>query len=51
MTNLTCMSYTNRGTSELLVGGLQKTMVTVNLDRGTVISEVLSHTGLNFLRF
>ncbi|KAF8457687.1 putative PAB-dependent poly(A)-specific ribonuclease subunit [Terfezia claveryi] len=39
MNNLTCMSYTNRGTSELLVGGLQKTMVTVNLDRGAVISE------------
>ena len=40
MNNLACMSYTNRGTSELLVGGLQKTMVTVNLDRGAVISEV-----------
>lgn len=40
MVNLTCMSYTNRGTTELLVGGLQKTMFTVNLDRGAVISEV-----------
>jgi len=45
MSNLTCMSYTNRGTSELLVGGLQKTMVTVNLDRGAVISEVIARCG------
>ncbi|KAI5807921.1 PAB-dependent poly(A)-specific ribonuclease subunit PAN2 [Peziza echinospora] len=40
MTNLTCMSYTNRGTAELLVGGTQKTLMTVNLDRGQVISEI-----------
>lgn len=40
MNNLLCMSYTNRGTSELLVGGLQKSIVTVNLDRGAVVTEV-----------
>ena len=40
MSNLLCMSYTNRGTSELLVGGLQKSIMTVNLDRGVVVAEV-----------
>jgi len=45
MNNLICMSYTNRGTSELLVGGLQRTMVTVNLDRGAVVSEVTANLG------
>jgi len=34
------MSFTSRGTSELLVGGLQDTMYTVNAERGEIISEV-----------
>ncbi|KAL7275645.1 poly(A)-specific ribonuclease [Rhizina undulata] len=34
------MAYTNRGTSEILVAGGQDTMFTVNLDRGTVLSEL-----------
>lgn len=38
------MAYTNRGTSEILVGGGhgQNSMFTVNLDRGTVLGEVCS---------
>jgi len=40
MRDLTSMSYGNRGTTELIVGGLQETMLRINLDRGTVISEV-----------
>lgn len=34
------MAYTSRGTSEVVVGGGQKEMFTVNLERGTVVAEV-----------
>ncbi|PUU76126.1 ubiquitin carboxyl-terminal hydrolase-domain-containing protein [Tuber borchii] len=37
--NLSGFAYTNRGTSEILVGGSQSSMFTVNVDRGTVIGE------------
>jgi len=40
MQDLRCMSYTSRGTSEILVSGIQRNMLTVNVDRGQVISEV-----------
>jgi PAB-dependent poly(A)-specific ribonuclease subunit 2 len=38
--NLTSMAFTSRGTSEMLVGGGQLQMYTVNLERGTIGSEV-----------
>lgn len=34
------MAYTSRGTSEVLVGGGQNSMFTVNLEKGTVGTEV-----------
>ncbi|KAI5851436.1 ubiquitin carboxyl-terminal hydrolase-domain-containing protein [Morchella snyderi] len=37
--NLSTMAYTNRGTSEILVGGSQYSMLTVNIDRGTILGE------------
>jgi PAB-dependent poly(A)-specific ribonuclease subunit 2 len=40
--NLTSMAFTSRGTSEVLVGGTQLQMYTVNLERGTIGSEVSS---------
>jgi hypothetical protein len=34
------MSYTSRGTSEVVLAGLQKSMITVDVDRGQVLNEV-----------
>ncbi|TGZ84439.1 hypothetical protein EX30DRAFT_356743 [Ascodesmis nigricans] len=34
------MAYTSRGTSEVLVGGAQRQMFTINLEKGTVVSEI-----------
>jgi len=43
--NLTSMAFTSRGTSEMLVGGGQLQMFTVNLERGTVGTEVRYYRG------
>lgn len=40
MKELTSMSFANRGTTEMLVGGLQDSILRVNLDRGQVTNEV-----------
>lgn len=40
MKELTGMSYGNRGTSEVIVGGFQDTLLRINLDRGAVTNEV-----------
>jgi len=48
--NLTSMAFTSRGTSEVLVGGAQLQLFTVNLGRGTIGSEVGAVSGLDKMR-
>jgi PAB-dependent poly(A)-specific ribonuclease subunit 2 len=43
------MAFTSRGTSEVLVGGAQLQMYTVNLERGTIGSEVSCGSSLRTL--
>ena len=40
MTDLRCMTYTSRGTSEILVAGLQDVMFTIDVDKGRITKEV-----------
>jgi PAB-dependent poly(A)-specific ribonuclease subunit 2 len=40
MKDLRCMSYTSRGTSEILVAGLQDQMFIIDVDKGTVTKQV-----------
>ncbi|RPA72773.1 PAB-dependent poly(A)-specific ribonuclease-like protein subunit pan2 [Ascobolus immersus RN42] len=40
MKDLTGMTFGNRGTSEIIAGGLQENLLRINLDRGTVVNEV-----------
>jgi PAB-dependent poly(A)-specific ribonuclease subunit 2 len=40
MKDLRCMSYTSKGTSEILVAGLQDVMFTIDVDKGTVMKQV-----------
>jgi PAB-dependent poly(A)-specific ribonuclease subunit 2 len=40
MKELRCMSYTSRGTSEILVAGLQDHMFVIDVDKGTIIKQV-----------
>lgn len=51
MKDLRCMSYTSRGTSEILVAGMQDQMFTIDVDKGTVTKQVqiLCHEGVHFL--
>jgi PAB-dependent poly(A)-specific ribonuclease subunit 2 len=49
MEDLTCMSYTSRGTSEILVAGTKEVMFTIDVDKGTITKEVLEI--LSYLRF
>lgn len=40
MIELRCMSYTSKGTSELLVAGLQDIMFTIDVEKGVVTKQV-----------
>jgi hypothetical protein len=40
MKDLRCMSFTSKGTSELLVAGLQDVMFTIDIEKGTVLKQV-----------
>lgn len=40
MTDLRCMTYTSKGTSEILVAGLQNSMFTIDVDKGRITKEV-----------
>lgn len=42
MEDLHCMSYTSKGTSELLVAGLQDQMFTIDVDKGVVTAQVVA---------
>ncbi|KAK9478140.1 ubiquitin carboxyl-terminal hydrolase-domain-containing protein [Lipomyces japonicus] len=48
--DLTCMSYTSRGTSEIVVGSKNETLLKVNADRGAVTSEIQLEEGLSVMR-
>ncbi|KAK6354956.1 poly(A)-specific ribonuclease [Orbilia brochopaga] len=50
MFDLRCMSYTSKGTSEVIAGGIQKSLLTINLDRGTVINEIPSEDDIVLMR-
>ncbi|KAK9248628.1 ubiquitin carboxyl-terminal hydrolase-domain-containing protein [Lipomyces tetrasporus] len=50
MKDLTCMSYTSRGTSEVVVAGQNPGLLRVNVDRGTVVNEVPSDDGFTVMR-
>ncbi|KAK9447889.1 ubiquitin carboxyl-terminal hydrolase-domain-containing protein [Limtongia smithiae] len=47
--DLTCMSYTSRGTSEVVVGGRSPGLLRVNVDRGATVGEVSSETGFTIM--
>lgn len=36
------MSYTNKGTGEILVAGLQDQMFVIDVEKGTIIKQVLT---------
>ncbi|EPS41531.1 hypothetical protein H072_4574 [Dactylellina haptotyla CBS 200.50] len=50
MFDLRCMSYTSKGTSEVIAGGIQRSLLTINLDRGTVINELPSEDDVVVMR-
>lgn len=41
MKDLHCMSFTSKGTSEILVAGLQDHMFTIDVEKGTVTKQVV----------
>lgn len=40
MTDLQCMSYTSKGTTELLVAGVQDQMFTIDVEKGIITKQV-----------
>lgn len=44
MKELRCMSFTSRGTAEILVAGEQDKMFVIDVNRGEVTKEVRTHT-------
>lgn len=58
MKDLRCMSYTNKGTGEILVAGLQDQMFVIDVEKGTIAKQVLNESRppkgiyeLSFFRF
>jgi PAB-dependent poly(A)-specific ribonuclease subunit 2 len=49
MKDLKCMCYTSRGTSEILVAGLQDQMFIIDVDKGTISKQVQNSNGLQGL--
>ena len=41
MKDLRCMSFTSKGTSEILVAGCQEVMFKIDVEKGRIIEEVL----------
>ncbi|KAI9806554.1 MAG: poly(A)-specific ribonuclease [Piccolia ochrophora] len=50
MRDLRCMSYTSRGTSEILVAGLQTSMFLIDVEKGKVTKEIFVEDGYTILR-
>ena len=40
MDDLRCMSFTSKGTAEIIVAGLQDTMLVIDLIKGDVVKQV-----------
>jgi PAB-dependent poly(A)-specific ribonuclease subunit 2 len=40
------MSYTSKGTSEILVAGLQDRMFVIDVDKGIIMKQVIAHLKL-----
>ena len=40
MKDLRCMSFTSKGTAEIIVAGLQDTMLVIDLNKGEVVKQV-----------
>lgn len=47
MKDLRCMSFTSRGTTEIIVAGLQDTMLVIDLHKGEVVKQVCLHLALS----
>lgn len=43
MKDLRCMSFTSKGTNEIIVAGLQDQMFVIDVNKGEVIKEVRLH--------
>ena len=43
MVDLRCMSFTSKGTSEILAAGLQDSMFVIDLAKGQVVKQVRIH--------
>ncbi|KAI9840489.1 MAG: poly(A)-specific ribonuclease [Sclerophora amabilis] len=50
MTDLRCMSYTSKGTSEVLVAGLQNMMFTIDVEKGQVMREISTEDNYTIMR-
>lgn len=46
MKDLRCMTFTSKGTSEILVAGWQEQMFTIDVDKGTITKQVEEHIAL-----
>lgn len=46
MRDLRCMSFTSRATSEILVAGLQGTMLVIDVNKGEIIKRVCASSKL-----
>lgn len=44
--DLRCMSFTSKGTTELLAAGLQDTMLVIDLNKGEVMKQVCFHLAM-----
>lgn len=40
MRDLRCMSFTSKGTAEIIVAGMQNTMLVIDLNKGEVVKQV-----------
>jgi len=47
MKDLRCMSFTSRGTAEIVVAGLQDTMLVIDLHKGEVVKQVCLHLAMS----
>ncbi len=50
MKDLRCMSFTSKGTSEILVAGVQAQMFTIDVNKGEITKEVCFSAGYPFGR-
>ncbi|KAI9826617.1 MAG: poly(A)-specific ribonuclease [Thelocarpon impressellum] len=50
MTDLRCMSYTSKGTSEIIVAGLQNSMFTIDVDKGQITREIPTEQGYTIMK-